>query len=97
MRTYSATDVNVKLSSVNAVFALSLILTQASSPGQLIRLVTTAVPSIARGQKALAWHPGRSGDYYERAPDDIGGALAGLTEPRAVSKWTAFPRAGRSR
>lgn len=93
---YSATDVNVKLSSVNAVFALSLILTQASSPRQLIRLVTTAVPSIARGQKALAWHPGRSGDYYERAPDDIGGALAGLTEPRRLevdgfSSCWAFP------
>jgi PAS domain S-box-containing protein len=89
-------DVNAELSAVNAVFTLSLILTQASSPGQLIRLVTTAIPSIARGQRALAWHPARSGDYYERAPDDIGGALAGLTAPGPLdidgpdSYW-AFP------
>jgi PAS domain S-box-containing protein len=76
-----APEVNAELSAVNAVFTLSLILTQASSPGQLTRLVTTAIPSIARCQRVLAWHPFRSGDYYERAPDDIGGALAGLTEP----------------
>ena len=43
--------------SVNAVLTLSLILTQASSPGQVMRLVTTAIPSIAPGQKALVWHP----------------------------------------
>ena len=41
-----APDVNAELSSVNAVLTLSLILTQASSPVQLIRLVTTAIPSI---------------------------------------------------
>lgn len=58
-----APDVNAELSSVNAVFTLSLILTQASSPGQLIRLVTTAIPSIARCQRVLAWHPGQEGDY----------------------------------
>jgi hypothetical protein len=69
------------LSSVNAVFTLSLNLTQATSPGQAMRLVTTAVPSIARCEKAVAWHPGRSGDYYERAPDAAGGTLAGLAEP----------------
>jgi PAS domain S-box-containing protein len=89
-------DVNADLSAVNAVFTLSLILTQASSPGQLSRLVTTAIPSIARGQRALAWHPSRAGAYYERAPDDIGGALAGLTAPGPLdidgpdSYW-AFP------
>jgi PAS domain S-box-containing protein len=69
------------LPSVNAVFTLSLILTQASSPGQVMRLVITAVPSIAHGQKALAWHPSRSGDYYERAPDNMSDALARLTGP----------------
>ena len=35
---------NATLSSVNAVFTLSLILTQARSPRQAIRLLTTAVP-----------------------------------------------------
>ena len=73
--------IQARLPSVNAVFTLSLILTQATSPGQVMRLVTTSVPSIAHGQKALAWHPSRSGDYYERAPDTIGDALAGLTGP----------------
>ena len=46
--------VDARLSSVNAVFTLSLILTQATSPGQVMRLVMTSVPSIAHGQKALA-------------------------------------------
>jgi PAS domain S-box-containing protein len=73
--------IQARLPSVNAVFTLSLILTQATSPGQVMRLVLTSVPSIAHGQKALAWHPSRSGDYYERAPDTIGDALAGLTGP----------------
>ena len=88
--------VQARLSSVNAVFTLSLILTQASSPGQVMRLVTTAVPSIAPCQKALAWHPSRSGGYYQRAPDDAGDALARLTGPGRLetgglaSCW-AFP------
>jgi PAS domain S-box-containing protein len=69
------------LSSVNAVLALSLILTQATSPSQVMRLLLTAVPSIAPCQKAWAWHPSRSGAYYERAPDNIGDALAKLTIP----------------
>jgi PAS domain S-box-containing protein len=90
-----AADVNAELSSVNAVFTLSLLLTQASSPVQLIRLVTTAIPSIAHCQRVLAWHPGQPGDYYERAPDEIGGALAGLTEPGQLdvgsSSYWAFP------
>src|SRR5215470_16243162 len=85
-----------RLPSVNAVFTLSLILTQATSPRQVMRLLITAVPSIAPGQKALAWHPSRSGDYYERAPDTIRDALAGLTGPGRVelgdfSSWWAFP------
>jgi len=88
--------VRARLSSVNAVFTLSLILTQATSPGQVMRLVTPGIPAIAPGQKALAWHPGRSGAYYERAPDDIGDALAGLTAPSRLetgdgSWWWAFP------
>ena len=91
-----APDVNAELSSVNAVFTLSLILSQTSSPGQLIHLVTTAIPSIARCQQVLAWHPGKAGDYYERAPDHIGAALAGLTEPGRLdvggpSPYWAFP------
>jgi PAS domain S-box-containing protein len=91
-----APDVNAELSSVNAVFTLSLILTQASSPVQLIRLVTTAIPSIAHCQRVLAWHPFSAGDYYERAPDGIGDALTALTEPGPLdlgdsSSCWAFP------
>jgi DNA-binding PucR family transcriptional regulator len=88
--------VQARLSSVNAVFALAAILTQSSSPSQAMRLVTTAVPSIASCRKALVWHPSRSGDYYERAPDDIGGTLAKVTAPRRLevndcSSWWVFP------
>ena len=88
--------VQARLSSVNAVFTLSLILTQAASPGQVMRLVTTAIPAIAPGHKALAWHPSRSGAYYERAPENICDALAGLTAPSRLemgdhSSWWAFP------
>ena len=72
-----------RMSSINAVFGLSLILLQAASPAQAMRLVTTAVPSIAPGHTAVAWHPTASGDYYEQAP-------AGLTS-------TVSARAGRSR
>ena len=89
---------NATLSSVNAVFTLSLILTQARSPRQAIRLLTTAVPSIASCHKVLAWHPSRSGDYYERAPDSISDALARITVPGRLemdesSSWWAFPLA----
>jgi PAS domain S-box-containing protein len=73
--------IQARLPSVNAVFTLSLILAQATSPGQVMRLVLTSVPSIAHGQKALAWHPSRSGNYYERAPDNMSDALARLTGP----------------
>ena len=88
--------VDARMSSVNAVFTLSLILTQATSPGQVMRLVTTAVPAIAPGQKALAWHPSRSGSYYERAPDKTSDELARLTGPHRLemgdsSSWWAFP------
>ena len=88
--------VQARLSSVNAVFTLSLILTQATSPGQVMRLVTTGIPAIAPGHKALAWHPSRSGAYYERAPDNICDALAGLTAPVQLEMGD-FPRGGRSR
>ena len=88
--------VQAKLSSVNAVLALSAMLTQSSSPSQAMRLVTTAVPSIASCHKALAWHPSRSGDYYERAPDKISGTLARLAAPKRLevdgcSLWWVFP------
>jgi hypothetical protein len=84
------------LSSVNAVFALSLILTQAPSATRAMRLVTTAVPSIAPGHTAVAWHPSTAGDYYERAPVGAGRALALFTAPGRLdlpgvaSSW-AFP------
>jgi PAS domain S-box-containing protein len=67
------------LSSVNSVFSLSLILAQASSPAQAMRLVTTAVPSIAASHSAVAWHPSKSGEYYQQAPESVGGLLVGLT------------------
>jgi PAS domain S-box-containing protein len=91
-----APDIDARLSAVNAVFALSLILTQASSPRDLIRLVTTAIPSVAHCEKVAAWHPRQSGDYYECAPDDLGDALAGLTEASRLggggsSSYWAFP------
>ena len=89
-------DVSRVLSSLNSVFSLSLILAQASSPAQAIRLVTTAVPSIAPSYSAVAWHPGKSGEYYEQAPDSIGGLLTGLTGVARLgvegpSKYWAFP------
>ena len=81
---------NATLSSVNAVFTLSLILTQASSPRQAVRLLTTAVPSIASCNKVLTWHPNRSGDYYERAPDGISNALATITVPGRLRDGRIF-------
>jgi PAS domain S-box-containing protein len=72
-------DVSGALSSVNSVFSLSLILAQASSPAQAMRLVTTAVPSIAAAHSAVAWHPSKSGEYYEQAPENVGRLLTDLT------------------
>ncbi len=88
--------VQSRLSSVNAVLTLSMILTQATSAAQAVRLVTTAVPSIAPCQQTLVWHPGRAGDYYERAPDGVRDSLAGLAGPGQLdvagsSAWWAFP------
>src|SRR5580700_7671836 len=89
-------DVSRVLSSVNSVLSLSLILAQTSSPAQAMRLVTTAVPSIAAAHSAVAWHPSRPGDYFERAPQDVGNLLAGLTGAARVdvkgsaASW-AFP------
>jgi PAS domain S-box-containing protein len=74
-----APDPSRLVSSVNSVLSLSLILAQVSTPAQAMRLVTTAVPSIAASHTAVAWHPSLSGDYFERAPEDVGGLLAGLT------------------
>ncbi len=86
------------LSSLNAVFTLSLLLTQAASPRQAIHLLTTAVPSITTCHTVLAWHPSRSGDYYERAPRGISSTLASITAPGQLeldesSSWWAFPLA----
>jgi PAS domain S-box-containing protein len=74
-----APDASRLVSSVNSVLSLSLILAQVSTPAQAMRLVTTAVPSIAASHSAVAWHPSRSGDYFEQAPEDVGGLLADLT------------------
>jgi PAS domain S-box-containing protein len=82
--------VEARLSSFNAVFTLSLILTQASSPDQVMRLVTTSVPSIVSCQKVLIWHLARSGEYYQRAPDNISEVLAKLTGPDLL-KMDDFP------
>jgi PAS domain S-box-containing protein len=91
-----AADVSRVLSSVNSVFSLSLILAQASSPAQAMRLVTTAVPSIAASHSAVAWHPTKSGGYYEQAPESVGGQLAALTgvarlDTEGSSACWAFP------
>jgi len=72
-------DVSRVLSSVNSVFSLSLILAQASSPAQAMRLVITAVPSIAAAHTAVAWHPSKPGEYYEQAPESVGHRLTELT------------------
>jgi PAS domain S-box-containing protein len=72
-------EVSRVLSSLNSVFSLSLILAQASSPAQAMRLVTTAVPSIAASHSAVAWHPSKSGEYYEQAPEGVGSLLTELT------------------
>jgi sugar diacid utilization regulator len=90
--------VEATLSSVNAVLTLSLILTQATAPRQAIRLLTTAVPSIASCRQVLIWHPSMSGDYYERAPNTISDALARITMPSRLEmdgspSWWAFPLA----
>jgi PAS domain S-box-containing protein len=74
-----APDLSRPVSSVNSVLSLSLILAQVSTPAQAMRLVTTAVPSIAASHSAVAWHPSKSGDYFEQAPQDVGVILAGLT------------------
>jgi PAS domain S-box-containing protein len=79
-----------RLSSFNAVFGLSLILTQASSPEQVMRLVTTAVPSIVSCQEALIWHLARSGEYYQQAPDNVSEVMAKLLEP-GLLKCDDFP------
>jgi len=79
-----------RLSSFNAVFTLALILTQASSPEQVMRLITTAVPSIVSCEQALIWHLSRSGEYYQRAPENASEALAKLLEP-GLLKLHDFP------
>jgi PAS domain S-box-containing protein len=81
-----APDLSRLVSSVNSVLSLSLILAQMTSPAQAMRLVTTAVPSIAASHSAVAWHPSRSGDYFERAPEDVGRLLAGLTGVTGVTR-----------
>jgi len=84
------------VSSVNSILSLSLVLAQVSTPAQAMRLVTTAVPSIAASRSAVAWHPSRSGDYFERAPEDVGSLLTGLTgaarlEVKGAAVCWAFP------
>jgi PAS domain S-box-containing protein len=75
----TAPDLSRLVTSVNSVLSLSLILAQMPTPAQAMRLVTTAVPSIAASHSAVAWHPSRSGAYFERAPEDVGSLLTGVT------------------
>src|ERR1700734_1607200 len=82
--------VEARLSSFNAIFALSLILTQAASPDQVMRLVTTSVPSIVSCRQALIWQLTRSGEDYQRAPEAISEVLAKLTGPPLL-KLDDFP------
>ncbi len=44
-----------------------------------MRLVITAVPSIAAAHTAVAWHPSKPGEYYEQAPESVGHRLTELT------------------
>ncbi len=74
-----APDLSRLVSSVNSVLSLSLILAQTPTPAQAVRLVTTAVPSIAASYRAVAWHPSKSGDYFEQAPEAVGALLADVT------------------
>ncbi len=88
--------VGSNLSSINAVFGMSLVLAQASSPAQAMRLVTTAVSSIAVGHRAFAWHPSASGDHFGQAPNVVADSLRGLTGParlemEGVTSCWAFP------
>jgi PAS domain S-box-containing protein len=91
-----APDLSQLVSSVNSVLSLSLILAQTPTPAQAMRLVTTAVPSIAASHRAVAWHPSRSGDYFEQAPEDVGAALTDVTgvtrlDVKGSAKCWAFP------
>ena len=91
-----APDLSRLVTSANSVLSLSLILAQMSTPAQAMRLVTTAVPSIAASHTAVAWHPSRSGDYFEQAPQDVGHLLAGLTaaarlDVKGFAACWAFP------
>lgn len=89
-----------ELSSVNAVVALSVVLSQSNSPRQVINLATTAVPSIVRCRVAKVWHPTESGDYFERAPEGVDTQLADLSPAGGAVKvddhafgW-AYPLSG---
>src|ERR1700683_3634023 len=73
-----APELSRLVTSANSVLSLSLVLAQVSTPAQAMRLVTTAVPSIAASHSAVAWHPSRSGEYFEQAPQDVGSLLASL-------------------
>src|ERR1700678_2332873 len=89
-------DTGQMVSSVNSVLSLSLILAQMSTPTQAMRLVATAVPSIAASHSAVAWHPIRARGYYEQAPENASRLLAGLTEAarpeiEGVAACSAFP------
>jgi PAS domain S-box-containing protein len=93
---HTAPDVGRVIASVNSVFSLSLILAQASSPAQAMRLVITAVPSIAASHSAVAWHPSKAGEYYDQAPETVGVLLTELTgvarlDAEGFSVCWAFP------
>ena len=58
--------------------------------------MTTAVPSVAPGHTAMAWHPSASGDYYEQAPAgarDVLTRLAGAArlDVEGFGSCWAFP------
>jgi PAS domain S-box-containing protein len=86
----AAPDAGRALASLNSVFSLSLILAHASSPAQAMRLVITAVPSIAPSYSAMVWHPGKPGEYYEQAPESVGSLLTELTGAARL-EVTGFP------
>jgi sugar diacid utilization regulator len=66
------------LAAVNSVLTLSLILGRATSSRQVVRLLTTAVPSVAPGHTAMVLHPDQAARYFTRAPAPARARLAAL-------------------
>ena len=67
-----------QMSSANAVLALCLVMMQANSARQVVRLTASAVPTIADCRTAAVLHPEGAGAYYEQAPPELRSQLSKL-------------------